>query len=315
MYVDPGARREDAEPTTGLERIFTTISVFRDADGASGYLRDSLAEHEKEFVGALDVALGDESIGYRTEKSTRAGFRRGRLLASVGINRFDDADVREEAKALAVKLDARVGDVLEGTLRGWKGGPEAEVRPEQLEASTLDLPLFGPLATGLAPEMYLSGFMDNEEVARFHAIDATDDRADSQRFGRVTGHAEVFCACASGRPSASLLGSSVHLFASEQDAAAWLDDQLTDEQALAGRGHKDVTVGEVSDFPVAGVGDKAWGVQRRTSAGLRTIVAFSTGRFGAEVMIERATEDSVAELTIELARKLQASVEAATRPG
>jgi len=128
---------EAALEREGAFLIGTATELYEDADGASGDLKDGVEDMQRQ-VGMTkeDVTLedaeefdpgriADESAGLLLTGSVAAGqevryymtvvgFRRGRLLGSVAIARFDEEDVREEAEALARKLDERITAVLRG---------------------------------------------------------------------------------------------------------------------------------------------------------------------------------------------------------
>ena len=124
----------------GVFVIATIVSLYEDADGASGDLLDNVddakravgttvysvtVEDAEEFT--LD-GIGDESAGllgtlssdaefdYITFHSTVVMFRRGRLIGVVSTVRGDEEDVREEVAELARKLDERILAVLRGEI-------------------------------------------------------------------------------------------------------------------------------------------------------------------------------------------------------
>ncbi len=125
----------------GAFDVDTVVELFRDPQGASGYLRDGLADAEGqvgqeredtilEQVQTFSIDnIADETIGLRMRLTTRAMeadelalyatailFRRGRLLADAVIVRADDKDVSAEVEALARKLDERIQAVLRGDI-------------------------------------------------------------------------------------------------------------------------------------------------------------------------------------------------------
>ena len=73
---------------------------------------EEIAEESLGIVLAVDIKdqEGDEGKLYQTI----VVFRRGRIVASARITRFDEMDVRPEVTALARRLDERIEDVLEG---------------------------------------------------------------------------------------------------------------------------------------------------------------------------------------------------------
>jgi hypothetical protein len=112
-----------------------TVVLHEEADGASRNLEDGVGD-AKRAVGKTSKGVtledaeefsvdtvGDKAVGLSLIASVDSGqklalyqtiiaFRRGRPLGTVRISRLDNGDVREEAVALARKLDTRVLDVL-----------------------------------------------------------------------------------------------------------------------------------------------------------------------------------------------------------
>ena len=121
----------------GVFIIGTMVALYEDSDGASGDLKDEVND-SKDAEGTTDegvtvgdveefdpddfgdesvglvLALSGEALGDLTFYGTLVAFRRGRIIGSVVIARFDDEDVRDEATELARKLDERVQAVLRG---------------------------------------------------------------------------------------------------------------------------------------------------------------------------------------------------------
>jgi hypothetical protein len=111
----------------------SSVRLFADPLGASGYLEDELADLEgsvgKDVGGAvvdaverLDVGgIGNEAAGVRISLTLEDGrpahetqifFRRGRLLLSLTALRGDDIDFKSELETLARSLDERIEIVL-----------------------------------------------------------------------------------------------------------------------------------------------------------------------------------------------------------
>jgi hypothetical protein len=146
VYAETTIAEESGEPTG--KTVAFAVHLFENPEAASGYLEEELADWEGQ-VGAMRTGLGhwdqeltsaerfnpgrisDESRGIRLTlvasftdppsttdvHDTVVWFQRGRLLASVSIyTTFGDPDFREEAEALARKLDERIQAVLRGEL-------------------------------------------------------------------------------------------------------------------------------------------------------------------------------------------------------
>jgi hypothetical protein len=138
-YVRTYGSPEIEEPL-GPERAILLVSrvqLFQEAEGASGYLKDHLAEMEddagKESQGATveqaerfklaDIA--DESVGMRARMvfpeddglgieayGTWVFLRHGRLLSSVLLVTMEDKDVSAEVEALSREVDNRIQAIL-----------------------------------------------------------------------------------------------------------------------------------------------------------------------------------------------------------
>jgi hypothetical protein len=138
--------------------VTTAVSLYEDADGASGYLRDDAEDSRREIgttnenftlqvVQDFDAgAIGEESAGQVATLSSASTsvddrglafhataliFRQGRIVGVVMIGRFDDEDVQEEATALARKLDERIQAVLRDEVEAEPAAqPEPTAEPE-----------------------------------------------------------------------------------------------------------------------------------------------------------------------------------------
>lgn len=127
-----------ATPATdgGAIGLISTVQLFQDAAGASGYLEDELADLEGSIGKESDsgtlqqvkrfktASIGDESVGVRMSLTTSDGgqerpayetqvsFRHGLLLLSVTVVRTDDKDVGSEVETLARGLEERIKVIL-----------------------------------------------------------------------------------------------------------------------------------------------------------------------------------------------------------
>jgi len=119
--------------------LVSRVRLFEDAQGASGYLDDELADIEGSVGKDMDGAtveeverfkvggIADEAAGVRATlvfgddgserpaHGTQVYFRRGRLLFSIAVIRMDDKDVSAELELLARSLDERIHVVLKAT--------------------------------------------------------------------------------------------------------------------------------------------------------------------------------------------------------
>ena len=138
---------------TGPFHIATAVILHERADGTSGNLKDGVEDAQKAVGGTKDDAtletseefsvkdVGQEAAGLFQKGSvagddggltfyqTLVGFRQGRLIGSVSITRLDDEDVRDEATALARKLDDRILAVLRGEVEEPSPTSEAKAAP------------------------------------------------------------------------------------------------------------------------------------------------------------------------------------------
>lgn len=138
-YIRTYGSPEMEEPL-GPEQAFllaSRVQLFQEAEGASGYLKDDLAEMEadagKESEGAVVEqakrfkvkGIGDESAGMRARMvfpedngpgieayGTWVFFRRGCLLASVVLVTMEDTDVSATVEALSREADNRIQAIL-----------------------------------------------------------------------------------------------------------------------------------------------------------------------------------------------------------
>jgi len=165
-FISPDALQEGK----GVFAVGTTLGLYEDAEGASGDFQDVPEDLRRSVAKTSEEAtltdmqdfdpgeIGDGSGGLvltfdiagQGVRVTTVGFREGRLVADAVIARADDEDVREEATALARKLDERLLAVLRG-----------EVEPEPTAASE---PTPTPGA-GVSPSDALGSFRFRSETA------------------------------------------------------------------------------------------------------------------------------------------------------
>lgn len=161
-YADGYYSLEAIMEVEGAFGIGTAVDLYQGADGASGDLKDDIQDAQRQVGMSSEGAtledaevfdpgaVGDESAGLLTTVSmpaaqearmyiTTVQFRRGRLLGSVAIGSFDEHDVREEAAALARKLDQRILAVLEGEITARPAVPPESTRTPSTSAFPPDV--------------------------------------------------------------------------------------------------------------------------------------------------------------------------------
>ncbi len=104
-----------------------------DADGATitsydAYETPNIADEAAGRV--LHIDTGEDSGGLKFT-ATIAYFRRGRIVAGVGLGRLDDKNVQDEVVSIAQQLDKRIVGVLKGKIRP-RGEPTVEPTPGPL---------------------------------------------------------------------------------------------------------------------------------------------------------------------------------------
>jgi hypothetical protein len=157
----------------GTFGVGTSVDLYRDADGASGSLKDDLEDWQRavgktygdmtvEAGEQFEVAdVGDEALGVlmpvslQSEKDTTmsqtvVAFRKGNLIGAAFVQAYGGTDATEEAIALGRKLDERIGAVLDG-----------EVAPKPLPTAE---PTEEP-SSGVAPSDVLHSFRFSNEIS------------------------------------------------------------------------------------------------------------------------------------------------------
>jgi hypothetical protein len=173
----------------GQVHVATAVILHEDADGASGNLKDGVGDAQRavgmtkggvtiEGVDTFEVTdIAEEAVGIVQRASlkigeeefslgqTVVGFQEGRLIGSVAVTSFEGEDARQEATALARKLDERILAVLRGEVEEPSPTSEARAAPtsEAGPAPTSEATA-GP-STGVSPSDFLDSFRFSSEMA------------------------------------------------------------------------------------------------------------------------------------------------------
>lgn len=287
--------------SAAVSRVYTLVSLFRDAAGASTYL--AYLPRGGDFVMA---GLGDEARGTRTpgrETLTRAHVRRGPLLGTVGVNRTDDKNVDAEVIALAQRLDERLRTSLTGDLRGYSGAPGTEIGAERLQSMALAHADLGPAYSTFGEEVIYNGFQDNLEWPTF-----PEDRADFERCGRVTGYFEAFAGDRAG-----FVSTGTHLFGTEGGAAGYLAGYADRSRHLIGTTMDGSVVSSVESLAAPPLGDGRVAVAFVTSGSQRVTVLVRRGRLISETTVILGAPAQARAEALRLAAKLDPLIATALR--
>ena len=118
MYAPSEQAMTKGDPGS-VERVFTTLHVFADPDGASGYLGDTATELEGGR--AFDIeAIGDETAAASAPgreggaPHTRVLFRVGRHVGIAALQEQTDDDRRSEVERIARRFHERLTHLLAG---------------------------------------------------------------------------------------------------------------------------------------------------------------------------------------------------------
>ena len=175
---------------TGPFHISTAVVLHEGADGASGNLKDGVEDAQR-AVGStkedatLETAekfsvedVGQEAAGLFQKGSVEAdggltfyqtvvGFRQGRLIGAVSITRLDDEDVRDEATALARKLDERILAVLRGEVEQPSPAPTSKpsAAPTSKPGAAPTSELTPAASAGVSPSDVLESFRFSAEMS------------------------------------------------------------------------------------------------------------------------------------------------------
>jgi len=134
-YSDPSLAALDAG--SGILLGDSELDLFRDDNSARTFVDKQLADFDRlkgqRVAGGFKLTDSsrfeqpsiDESFGIsfkldfngKTAHTWDAGFRRGRLIATVSVSRADDRDLTNSMNELAKTLSRRVDGVLQGTLQ------------------------------------------------------------------------------------------------------------------------------------------------------------------------------------------------------
>jgi hypothetical protein len=133
-YSDPKGKA--LKRGRGLLVAGSSVYLFEDEGAASARLQDEMLDFErlqgKTVEGVrltrfetFEVDVGDEAkgievtfrVGGESLHATGVFFRRGRLLADVGVGRVDDVSARADVEQAASALEARIQGVLAGEIR------------------------------------------------------------------------------------------------------------------------------------------------------------------------------------------------------
>lgn len=139
----------------GLYLVGTEIELMEDPVYAAQYLHKQLGDFQR-FTGAQSdgtdlsgvssfqvTGIGDEAGGLHATSSngkrklhfTAVAFRRERIVAVAAIVRADRENADNQARALAVKLDKRIQDVLAGRISPEQAEPPAEPEDVSVEVA------------------------------------------------------------------------------------------------------------------------------------------------------------------------------------
>ncbi len=132
IYFNPQAGQDESE----VWFVQSGVDVFESAEGAADYFGESWSQLEDDVgkskdgnildkAEALAADLANEATSFRfrvsSEEDPRSqywanglAFRRGRLVAAVGIYRFEEQRLEDTLTDLARMLDERIGSVLTG---------------------------------------------------------------------------------------------------------------------------------------------------------------------------------------------------------
>lgn len=196
---------------------------------------------------------------------------------------------------------------------------DREISDGELVAMMLPLADLGPAYADLELDDE-SGFQSNEDVVK-DANDKEDEAEDIERYRRVTGYQEAFTSleALSNRDGVFGIGTIVSLYEDADGASGDLLDTVDDAKRAVGTTAYHVTLEDVEEFTLDGIGDESaklivsLSVSDGGYAFYVTVVMFRRGRLIGEVVIVRYDEEDVREEVAELARKLDERILAVLR--
>jgi hypothetical protein len=128
--------RQDAEESSGVYGVGSTVNLFETVQGAEGYVEDSRDELTTQVgfsmdtitvidIQEFDAAVADEAVGaiVKVNVEPEQGssepiwmsavmFRHGRLVAVVGAYTFQEPQLQDNLRTLALHLDQNIDRVL-----------------------------------------------------------------------------------------------------------------------------------------------------------------------------------------------------------
>ena len=166
-----------------------------------------------------------------------------------------------------------------------------------------------------------SGFQSNEDVVK-DANDKEDEAEDIERYRRVTGYQEAFTSleALSNWEGVFGIGTFVNLYEDADGASGDLLDNVDDAKRAVGTTAYHVTLKDVEEFTLDGIGDESARLIVTLSVTddayqsfYGTVVMFRRGRLIGAVLIVRGDEEDVREEVTELAHKLDERILAVLR--
>ncbi len=166
-----GTNLVSAKKPRGVVIVGTEVELMEDTVYAAQYLHKELGDLQR-FQGKQDdgsklsgvtsfevTGVGDEAEGQLATSTfgkkrlylTAVAFRREQVIGVALVARADTEDAQGEARALAVKLDQRVQDVLAGRIGAKPAPPEPDETQKAAFAGQEKLPALTASAKDVAP--------------------------------------------------------------------------------------------------------------------------------------------------------------------
>ena len=135
-YEEFYTNRQAAEEASGVYGVGSTVNLFETVQGAEGYVEDSRDELTTQVgfstdtitvvdIQEFDAAVADEAVGaiVKVDVEPEQGssepiwmsaimFRHGRLVAVVGAYTFEEPQLQDNLRTLALHLDQNIDSVL-----------------------------------------------------------------------------------------------------------------------------------------------------------------------------------------------------------